>query len=293
MGDVWLARHDPLDRPVALKVLRENSARDEGAVRRFVREARAASRLRHPNTIRVFDFGASDDGVFYIAMELLDGLDLETLVSTGGPLSNARAIHLARQICSSLAEAHELGIVHRDVKPANLFVTQLGDQYDFLKVLDFGVAHMAREQTISPSGPGETPADVVGTPAYLSPEMVTGEPVGARSDVYSVGAVLYFMVTGSPMFPGKSFRETLVAHTMQDPLPPNARVDGVSADLERVILKCIAKQPAYRYQTVRELDAALAECVDADKWDNDAARAFWTGLRPSIRLRSRAEEERE
>ena len=293
MGDVWLARHDPLDRPVALKVLRERAARDEGAVRRFVREARAVSRLRHPNTIRIFDFGASDDGVFYIAMELLDGLDLETIVTTGGPLTNARAIRFARQVCGSLAEAHDLGIVHRDVKPANLFVTQIGDEFDFVKVLDFGVAHVAREQTIAPTEQSEPEAGgdgaVVGTPAYLSPEMVTGDPVDARSDLYSLGAVLYFMVTGSPLFPDKSFRDTLLAHAMHDPLPPSARTDDVAPDLERIILKCLAKQPAYRYQTARELEAELAACADASKWNNDSARSYWTSLRPSIRLRSRAD----
>jgi serine/threonine-protein kinase len=293
MGDVWLARHDPLDRPVALKVLRERAARDAGAVRRFVREARAASRLRHPNTIRVFDFGASDDGVFFIAMELLDGLDLETIVTTSGPLTGARAIRFARQICGSLAEAHELGIVHRDVKPANLFVTQIGDEFDFVKVLDFGVARVAREQTLAPAdadgGGGREDGDVVGTPAYLSPEMVTGDPVDARTDLYSLGAVLYFMVTGSPLFPDKSFRETLLAHAMHDPMPPSARTDDVAPDLERVILKCLAKQPAFRYQTARELEAALAACADASKWNNDAARRYWTSLRPSVRLRTRGE----
>jgi serine/threonine-protein kinase len=287
MGDVWLARHDPLDRPVALKVLHERAARDEGAVRRFIREARAVSRLRHPNTIRVFDFGASDDGVFYIAMELLDGLDLETIVSTGGPLTSARAIRLARQICGSLAEAHDLGIVHRDIKPANLFVTQSGDEYDFVKVLDFGVAQIARDATLATKSDGE--GEMVGTPAYLSPEMALGDaPIDARSDLYSLGAVLYFISTGTPLFPDRSFRDTLLAHAMHDPQPPSARAD-VAPDLERVILRCLAKQPAYRYQTAREVDAALAACEDADKWDNEAARRYWTSLRPSIRLRTRAD----
>ncbi|MGO9708708.1 MAG: serine/threonine-protein kinase [Polyangiaceae bacterium] len=287
MGDVWLARHDPLDRPVALKVLHERAARDEGAVRRFIREARAASRLRHPNTIRVFDFGASDDGVFYIAMEILDGLDLETIVSTGGPLTNARVIRFARQICGSLAEAHDLGIVHRDVKPANLFVTQYGDEYDFVKVLDFGVAQIARDATMAKSG-GD--GEVVGTPAYLSPEMALGESViDARSDIYSLGAVLYFLATGTPLFPDRSFRDTLLAHAMHDPQPPSARADGIAPDLERIILKCLAKQPAYRYQTARDVDAALAACEDAGKWDNEAARRYWTSLRPSIRLRTQSD----
>jgi serine/threonine-protein kinase len=287
MGDVWLARHVPLDRPVALKVLHERAARDEGAVRRFIREARAASALRHPNTIRVFDFGASDDGVFYIAMELLDGLDLETIVTTGGPIANARVIRLARQICGSLAEAHEAGIVHRDVKPANLFVTQYGDEFDFVKVLDFGVATSARDSTMAKA---ERDDEVVGTPAYLSPEMALGDaPVDARSDIYSLGAVLYFLLTGTVLFPDRSFRDTLLAHAMHDPQPPSARADGIAPDLEQVVLKCLAKQPAYRFQTAREVDFALSQCEDAGKWNNDAARRYWTSLRPSVRLRTRGD----
>jgi serine/threonine-protein kinase len=284
MGDVWLASHAPHDRPVALKVLHERSARDEGAVRRFVREARAASRLRHPNTIRVFDFGASDDGVFYIAMELLDGLDLETVVMKGGPMTSARVIRLARQICGSLAEAHELGIVHRDVKPANLFVTRYGDEYDFVKVLDFGVAQIARDTTVAKTDEG---GKVIGTPAFLSPEMAVGDAViDARSDLYSLGVVLYFMSTGTPLFPDRSFRDTLLAHAMHDPEPPSSRTGGIAPDLERVILKCLEKQPAYRYQSAREVEAALAACADASRWDNDAARRSWTNLRTSIRVRT-------
>jgi eukaryotic-like serine/threonine-protein kinase len=269
-GDVWLARQLPLDRDVALKVLRDQSWRSDEAVRRFSREARAASRLTHRNTIRIFDFGASDDGVLFIAMELLEGLDLDALVNDAGPLPAARVIHLARQACGSLAEAHARGVLHRDIKPANLFVARLGDEHDVVKVLDFGVARL--------QGPAQTQTEagaLFGTPDFMAPEVCGGEPTDARSDLYAVGASLYFMLTGTALFPDHSVTEVIMMQISKMPDPPSTRVVGVPADLESVIMKCLAKSPADRFQTIDELDQALGACVDAGRWSRDDANAWW------------------
>jgi eukaryotic-like serine/threonine-protein kinase len=277
MGEVWLARQMPLNRRVALKLLKESTLRDPTALRRFKREAEAASSLQHQNTIRVFDFGASDDGVFYIAMELLDGMDLEALVEQLGALPAARVAHLGRQVCGSLAEAHARGIIHCDLKPANLFVTKVGDDYDFAKVLDFGLARLT-------VGHGHTTVDSIrGTPAFMPPEIIKGEPVTAASDIYAMGAVLYWMVTGTPVFTGKRIHESVIAHLEATPERPSVRLGReVPADLEAVILKCLAKQPDDRYGSARELEAALTACSCGTKWSRDAARASWQELRPSL-----------
>jgi serine/threonine-protein kinase len=262
-GDVWLARQDPLGRDVALTVLKTRGLADEATRLRFAREARAASLLRHPNTIRVLDFGASDDGVFFFAMELLDGVDLEELVSKTGPLPAARALRLAHQACGSLAEAHAAGIVHRDVKPANLFITRVGTDEEFLKLLDFGVASMVdpdRAASMTQIG------DILGTPAYMSPEACAGERADARSDVYSVGAVLYFMLTGSELFPGRTVAETLMAHLTQAPDDVAARLAQsgrtVAPDLGAVVMRCLHKEREKRFQDAKALDDALRACGD-------------------------------
>jgi serine/threonine-protein kinase len=273
-GDVWLARQIALERDVALKVLRDQSWRSEDAVRRFTLEARSASRLKHPNTIRIFDFGASDDGVLFIAMELLEGLDADALVAAAGPVPAARVIHLARQACGSLAEAHARGIVHRDIKPANLFVARVGGVLDMLKVLDFGVARL--------QGPahGQTEEGTLfGTPDFMSPEMCGGEPLDARSDVYSLGASLYFLLTGTALFPDRSVMEVIMMHVSKVPDRPSARVATVPPDLEAVVMKCLAKAPADRYQTIDELAGALAGCADAGRWTQVDATAWWGAWR--------------
>jgi serine/threonine-protein kinase len=283
MGDVWLARQDPLGRHVALKLLRETGAKaNMDSIRRFEREARAASTLTHPNTIKVFDFGASDDGVFYIAMELLHGLDLEDVVSAGGTMPASRVIHIARQVCASLTEAHDRGIIHRDIKPANIFLTGIGDDHDFVKVLDFGVAHVAREAKSIDTG-------LAGTPAYMAPEVVRGEGVSPATDVYSLGALMYFMLTGSELFKNLSFGATVMAQVSKVPDSPSKRLGSpVAPDLERVVMKCLEKSRTERYATARALDAALAACEAAGKWSRDDARNSWDAMRPSLRFRFRS-----
>jgi len=277
MGEVWLARQMPLNRRIALKLLKESTLKDPAALRRFKREAEAASSLVHPHTIRVFDFGASDDGVFFIAMELLDGMDLEAIVDRLGPLPASRTVHLARQVCGSLAEAHQKGIIHCDLKPANLFVTKVGENYDFAKVLDFGLARLN-------VGHGHTTVDSLrGTPAFMPPEIIKGEAVTAESDIYSMGAVLYWMVTGTPVYLSKGFHDSIMAHLEGKREKPSVRLGAhIPEDLEAVILKCLAKKRHDRYSTAKELEEALAACDCAKSWSVDAAKASWQELRPSL-----------
>ena len=271
-SEVWLAWDDALRRDVALKILDRSVSSDSAAIARFEREAMAASGLQSPNTIRVFDFGASDDGVWFMAMEHLEGVDLATLVEEVGPLPPARAVRFARQACAALTEAHDAGIVHRDVKPDNLFVCRMGDEADFLKVLDFGIAKIEGVEEDA----GVTRAGWVhGTPAYMSPEVCNGERADARSDVYSLGAVLYFLLTGTPPFTATTATAVMVAHVNEEPERPSLRA-AVPEDLEKVILRALEKEPAARYQSARELDAALARCRDATGWTTAQAASFWT-----------------
>jgi len=260
MSEVWLAWDDVLRRDVALKILERAAASDAVAVRRFEREAMAASGLQSPHTIRVFDFGASDDGVWFMAMEHLEGVDLGSLVDELGPLPVARALQFARQACAALSEAHDVGIVHRDVKPDNLFVCRMGDDADFLKVLDFGIAKIeGADEDASVTRAGW----VHGTPAYMSPEVCNGAQADARSDVYSLGAVIYFMLSGTPPFTAPTAAAVMVAHVNDPPEPLRRRVRGVPSDVEAVVMRCLQKSPAQRYLSARELDEALARCGDA------------------------------
>jgi serine/threonine-protein kinase len=271
-SEVWLAWDDGLRRDVALKILDRSVSSDARAIARFEREAMAASGLQSPNTIRVFDFGASDDGVWFMAMEHLEGVDLATLVDEVGPLPPPRAVRFARQACGALAEAHDAGIVHRDVKPDNLFVCRMGDEDDFLKVLDFGIAKIEgaeEDATVTRAG------WVHGTPAYMSPEVCNGERADARSDVYSLGSVLYFLLTGTPPFTAPTAAAVMVAHVSEQPDLPSQR-GPVPADVEKVVMRALEKEPELRFQSAREMDLALAECKDASGWTRAQATAFWS-----------------
>ena len=262
MGDVWVAYHPGLKRDVAVKILRHEAGSPD-AIHRFEIEARATAELLHPNTIRVFDYGATEDGLWYYVMELLEGETLQEHVDRLGPLPAARAVHIIGQAARALGEAHERGIVHRDVKPRNLFLTSLGGEHDFVKVLDFGIAKMLEDVDTSVTRTGL----VLGTPSYMSPEVVVGRPADARADVYALGAVLYFLVCGVPPFEGNEARALFAAHVNQEPVPPSQRLGTpLPEDLEALILRALRKDPAERHASASEFALALAACTLAGKW---------------------------
>ena len=263
MGDVWVAYHQGLKRDVAVKILRpDQQERSASALARFEREVRATAELAHPNTVRVFDYGATEDGLWYYVMELLEGETLAQHVFRLGPLLPSRAVHIVGQAARALAEAHDRGIVHRDVKPENLFLTSLGGEYDFVKLIDFGIAKVqSASATMTETG------SVLGTPAYMSPEVAMGGAADARSDVYALGAVLYFLLCGRPPFEADNAAALLFAHIHENVKSPS-RVLGLQlpGDVETVVTRALEKEPAARYATAAELALALASCGVAGKW---------------------------
>ena len=274
MGEVWLAWDQSLQRNIALKILRVGTASNPAALRRFELEAQAAGRLRGPHVAHVFDFGASDDGLYYIAMEYLDGMNLASLIEKFGPLPPARAIHLAIQACLALEEAHEAGIIHRDLKPHNLFVARMPDDPDFLKLLDFGIARLraagSADERLTKVGL------VVGTPAYVASEVWHGGEADERSDIYAFGITLHVMLTGVTPFEGWSISQLQAAHITGKLPPLRLRSDDpLSERLEALLLRCIAWSAQDRVQTVRELRDALVCLHNAAPWTRDDAEAFW------------------
>jgi eukaryotic-like serine/threonine-protein kinase len=281
MGEVWQATHRLLVRPAAIKLIKPDSlgaSTPEQAkimVQRFRREARAAAALHSPHTIQLYDFGVTRDGTFYYVMELLDGLDLQRLVTQYGPLSPARTIHILLQVCDSLGEAHDRGLVHRDIKPANVQICRRGRECDFVKVLDFGL--VKRFTAHDPAETGLTaPNMIAGTPAYLSPETATGEPVDNRSDIYSLGCVAYWMLTGRQVFEADSVLQMIGRHLQATPEPPSRySPEPVPRLLEELVLSCLAKRPTDRPGSVWELADRLAECEVVIPWTREDARRWW------------------
>jgi eukaryotic-like serine/threonine-protein kinase len=273
MGTVYRARHAMLRRPTAVKLLDIDKMSD-AAVARFEREVQATSTLTHPNTVQIFDYGHTPEGIFYYAMELLEGTNLDELVARTGPLSEARAVYLLKQACGSLAEAHAAGLVHRDVKPANLFLTRRGGLFDFVKVLDFGLVKAvggAEEAHLTAANA------VTGTPLYLSPEAVN-EPdrLDARADVYALGAVTYYLLTGTPVFSGATVMEICMKHVREAPEPPGARLGRpVNPPLEALILRCLAKARADRPGDAGALLRELERCPVTGTWTADDAAHWW------------------
>jgi serine/threonine-protein kinase len=282
MGEVHLAEHLLLRQPCAIKLIRPERAADAVALARFEQEVQATSRLNHWNTVRIYDYGYTDDGTFYYVMEYLPGWTLEDLVQQYGPLPPGRVIHVLRQVCAALREAHGIGLVHRDIKPANIIACERGGIADLVKLLDFGLVRRA-----GPRGGGDSlvtsPGLLAGTPAYMSPEQVAGDPLDARSDIYSLGGVAYYLATGEQPFVRSTAMQVLMAHMRDEPRAPRDVSATVPSDLERIILRCLAKSPADRFGSAAELDRALAACAAAGTWTADDAEKWWRSTQVSAR----------
>ena len=278
MGEVWLARHRRLCSGAAVKLIRQEvliqkTGREAHVLqKRFEQEARATARLRSPHTVALHDYGVSEDGSFYYAMELLEGLNLEELIERFGPQPPARVAQIMREVCESLAEAHNHGLVHRDIKPSNVFLARLGVNCDFVKVLDFGLvkAESARDTRLTAEG------TTAGTPAYMAPELATGEAFDGRADLYSLGCVGYFLLTGTQVFEESTAVAVAVAHVQKRPVPPSQRSElAVPPALEQVIMHCLAKSPVDRPGNAVELAHALAFAERSLIWTYEDAERWW------------------
>ena len=280
MGVVYRATHAMLRRPAAIKLLLKDRA-SETDLMRFEREVQLTSRLVHPNTISIFDYGRTAEGVFYYVMEYLDGLDLQSLVDQYGPVEPARVIHILAQISGALAEAHALGLIHRDIKPANIVLTERPDEPDVVKVVDFGLVKNFGGKL------AESASDTItGTPLYMAPEAITApDTIDGRSDLYAVGAVAYFLLTGQHVFEAATVLEVCSKHMLEAPVPPSVRLGrSLPADLEALVLGCLAKERSDRPASAAVLRARLLGCADAARNDPQAARDWWLAHRGARKI---------
>jgi hypothetical protein len=288
MGVVYLARHALLRRPSAIKLLPPDKLSAEGEAR-FEREVQLTAKLSHPNTIRVFDYGRTPEGIFYYVMEYLEGASLEDVVALAGPLAAGRVIHILDQVAGALSEAHGIGLIHRDIKPANIFLTQQGGVPDVAKVLDFGLVKQLHRTGVDASTVQMLTGDhtISGTPTYMAPEAITSpERVDARTDLYALGAVGYFLLTGREVFSGTNLLEVCSHHLHSTPQPPSTRVDWpISDDLERLILTCLEKEPNDRVPNARALQSRLRACRDAGTWSEEDAERWFELHGASLRIR--------
>ncbi|MEM7434007.1 MAG: serine/threonine-protein kinase [Myxococcota bacterium] len=279
MGAVYQARHAMLRRPTAVKLINPEQTTEQ-AVARFEREVQLTAQLTHPHTITVFDYGRTETGIFYYAMELLDGATLAEIVAIDGPQPAGRVARVLTQVADALSEAHEIGLIHRDIKPANVMLTRQGSDLDAAKVLDFGLV-----RDLHAEGDAELTQEnaIQGTPLYMAPETIaaSGE-AGAKSDLYGLGAVGYFLLTGEHVFSGATIVEVCSHHLHSTPVPPSERLGGaVPADLEQLVLSCLAKDPAERPATARELARRLSQC-EGEPWTQEMAAAWWQETRGAL-----------
>jgi serine/threonine-protein kinase len=273
MGEVWRASHNMLARPAAIKLVKLDTPQSDLLARRFLREANAIAGLRSPHTVYLYDFGTTREGRLYYVMELLDGVSLQTLITSFGPQPASRVIGILTQICRSLGEAHEQKIVHRDLKPSNVMICKVAQTYDFVKVLDFGLAKPFGGTEVSQlTAEGVT----TGTPEYMSPEVATGSAnIDARADLYALGCVGYALLTGGLVFVDPKPVGVALKHMQVVPDPPSRRTDRfVPPDLERVILACLEKEPRARPADARTLEEMLRAC-DVPYWREEDAAAWW------------------
>jgi serine/threonine-protein kinase len=290
MGEVWRARHRLLARPAAIKLIRPEvlDARDDATrttfLERFEREAQATAALESPHTVELYDFGVASDGTLFYVMELLSGLDFESLVKRHGPLPPARVVYLLRQVCESLYEAHERGLVHRDIKPANLMVGRRGRHLDFVRVLDFGL--VKHQDMLVEEDAAKLTADgvVTGTPAYLPPEALSGShPIGSGSDLYSLGCVAYWLLTGRLVFEADSPMKIAFAHATEDPTPPSEVSEvPIPPALDHIVMQLLAKSPDDRPASALELLTALESCSEVEAWTPEAAEKWWGLHAPEV-----------
>src|SRR5450432_2786334 len=287
MGVVYRASHAMLRRPTAIKLLLPDRAGKDDLTR-FEREVRRTAMLTHPNTVTVFDYGRTTDGVFYYAMELLEGASLDEIVEVDGPQPEERVIHLLEQVAGSLAEAHDAGLIHRDIKPGNILVVDRGGISDLVKVVDFGLVKDVGSGASgeAKSEPALTMANTItGTPLYIAPETLTApDTVDARADLYALGAVGYWLLTGTHVFGGKTILEVCAHHLHSIPVPPSIRLGApVSPDLEAVLLACLAKRPEDRPASAHVLGERLRACAAAGRWTNARAARWWAVHRHDLR----------
>jgi serine/threonine protein kinase len=288
MGEVWRARHQFLARHAAIKLVRPEvlGARDDAEarvlLRRFEREAQATAALSSPHTIQLFDFGMTGEGTFYYVMELLAGRDLETLVREFGPVPADRAVFLLRQVCHSLADAHARGMVHRDIKPANVYVCRMGLEYDFVKVLDFGLVKV-RNRPATTDTLLTVDHTTTGTPAYMAPEIILGDAdVDSRADVYALGCVAYYLLTGSLVFEADTHMKMLLQHAQAKPVPPSQRTElPIPRELDELVLACLEKNPNDRPQSAEDLFRLAIGCP-CNGWNQASARSWWKTHLPEL-----------